>query len=191
MPGESAITIRINHSNITGVGSIPNDALELIIDPIAREMFIPSVNSSDNFSIDLEFMAEYVDISGGSILVPVESIQIMSTFTGCIVTQLTKNTLRIIGNRSKQFSDSYRFVYPSGMTAIGDAFTTDFMALVEYDMPSIVSVVIDEQLKVIAPIDGPTSSTMEETDINLKQCAYWTTTQTEITIHNLVKHGTV
>jgi hypothetical protein len=175
------------YSNIVGTSPIADDIVDTITDPILKNPYLPSVSYSDNFSVDVEVSVLYQNDLGDQIL-PATFV-LINPIPGFKVERLSSNSIRLIGNRSTDFSDKYLFVDDMGQVNPGLSDSIGFKALVEYQMPTEMSKLAEQFLIVGTPpnpfLGGPALSS----NVYLKQWAYWNISSAEDNIQRLVSGG--
>lgn len=160
--------------------------LATITDPLLLALYLPSVNYSDNFSIDIAIDTVFVDDVGVTTTLPAILIE-PTELSGLKVLNINSNKIRVSGSHILNFSDQYIFVDSSGLVQPGDPLT-EMNILVEYTMPGIVLKLIDLQFAVTVPVEPSLDSLLQTVlNIELHQWVYWNTTAAAENIERLIK----
>ena len=132
-------SVIVSKTNLSGMGAISPEPYENITDPVELAKYIPSVYGGINFSVDIAFTVDYYVSAISQGIVNATDVTCSFNFSayGITATKLNSYTYRITGAFSSLFSEYYTFVLKDNTIAVLPADTSvDFLALIEYQMPS-------------------------------------------------------
>ena len=168
-------TVTINTSNATGFVTVSPDPAAVLTndgESAAPNLYLPTIYGGQTISIDIGFNIVYPIMPEGNVSAPATSVTALYDFAaqGINVTY-SGGVVRLSGTFASQFENQYyQFVLNDGtLEILPPDTTTDFKALVRYEMPNPVT----QNNQYAFSVTGPGETGNVTLQANIGQWIVW------------------
>lgn len=163
---------RITQTGQTGFVTVPGDELELITDPDELMLYIPTVFQDDTFTDTLSFEVLYKN-AGNTEQQYVAVTEVTVLQSGTVTATVSGTSVSLSGSQRNVFNDEIlTFVMPDmSIKTLPSDTTEDYLALIRYQMPSIVTTMISYSFRVKST--NPYTTVEKFDTITMSQWIHW------------------